>query len=101
VPQAEITDTINGASTAEVEEELKSDKGLPTGTPTQGAIMVETQEDMEMTTGTQVPLIPESTPGVKPRSSLLLQMDRHRRMCQERNDIYLCEVDILAGLRKT
>jgi hypothetical protein len=28
-------------------------------------------------------------------------MDRHRRLCQERHDIYLCEVDILAGLRKT
>ena len=63
--------------------------------------MVETQEDMEMTTGTQVPLISESTLGVKPRSSLLLQMDKHHRMCQERHDIYLCEVDILAGLRKT
>ena len=38
--------------------------------------------------------------GVKPKNSLLLQMDKHRRMCQERHDIYLCEVDILAGLRK-
>jgi hypothetical protein len=35
------------------------------------------------------------------RSSILLQMDKHRRMCQERHDIYLCEVNILAGLRKT
>ena len=28
-------------------------------------------------------------------------MDKHRRLCQERHDIHLCEVDILAGLRKT
>ena len=32
---------------------------------------------------------------------MLLKMDRHRRLCQKRHDIYLCEVDILAGLRKT
>ena len=90
-----------GSATAEAGEELKNDKGLPDGTPTQETMVVETQDALEMTNGTQVPLIPESTPGVKPRSSLLLQMDKHRRMCQERNDIYLCEVDILAGLRKT
>jgi tRNA U34 5-carboxymethylaminomethyl modifying enzyme MnmG/GidA len=28
-------------------------------------------------------------------------MDKHRRLCKEKHDLYLCEVDILGGLRKT
>jgi len=32
---------------------------------------------------------------------MLLKMDKHRRMCQQRHEMYLCEVDILAGLTKT
>jgi hypothetical protein len=62
--------------------------------------MGETLDITPQRAGTLVP----STEGDKehiPRSSILLQMDKHRRMCQERHDIYLCEVNILAGLRKT
>ena len=63
--------------------------------------MGDTQEDISQIAGTPVPSITESNSELKPRSSVFLQMDKHRRLCQERHDIYLCEVDILAGLRKT
>ena len=60
-----------------------------------------TQEDIPQTAGTLAPVITESNSEPKPRVSVLLQMDKHRRLCQERHDIYLCEVEILTGLRKT
>ena len=63
--------------------------------------MRSTQEDIPQKAGTLSPVITESNSESKPRVSVLLQMDKHRRLCQERHDIYLCEVDILAGLRKT
>ena len=63
--------------------------------------MGSTQEDIPQKARTLAPVVIESNSEYKPRSSVLLQMDKHRRLCQERHDIYQCEVDILAGLRKT
>jgi hypothetical protein len=48
-----------GPTTVEAGEEHKSDKGLPTGTPTQETMVVGTHEDMRALEG-------------KPRNSLLL-----------------------------
>jgi hypothetical protein len=56
---------------------------------------------MEQLSGTPVPHSSVNTQETVPRSSLLLQMDKHRRLCKERHDLYLCEVDILGSLRKT
>ena len=63
--------------------------------------MVETQYNMEQISGTPGPHTPVNTQGTVPRSSLFLQMDKHRRLCKERHDLYLCEVAILGGLKKT
>ena len=62
--------------------------------------MSSAQENIPQKTGRLAPVITENNSEPKPKSSVLLQMDKHRRLCQERHDIYLCEVDILAGLRK-
>jgi hypothetical protein len=63
--------------------------------------MGDTQEDKSQMNGTGVPYITESNSERKPRSSVFLQMDKLRRLRQERHDIYLCEVEILTGLRKS
>ena len=63
--------------------------------------MIENQHNMKQISGIPVPHTPVNTQGTVPRSSLLLQMDKHRRLCKEQHDLYLCEVDILGELRKT
>jgi hypothetical protein len=40
-----------GSTTAEAGEELKNDKGLPDGTPTQETMVVETQDAMRALEG--------------------------------------------------
>ena len=52
MPHVENTGMTYGTSTAEMVEGLKNDKGLPAGTSIQEFMMVETQDAMEMETGT-------------------------------------------------